>query len=49
MVRGRFAVPMQTSIFSFFNIYSNKNHMSLDSQRIMLHCDIHYVGVENEI
>ena len=49
MVRGRFAVPMHTTIFSFFNKYSNKNYMSLDSQRIMLHRDIRYVGVEDEI
>ena len=49
MVMGRFAVPMQTSSISLFNRYSNKNYLSLDSQRIMLYHDIHYVDVEIEI
>ena len=49
MVGGRFAVPMQTYIISLFNRYSNKNYISLDSQRIMLYHDIHYVDVKNEI
>ena len=49
MVRGRFAAPMQTSIFSLLTRYFNKNHMSLDSQRILLYHDIHHVNVENEI
>ena len=49
MVRGRFAVPMQTSSISFFNRYSNKYYISLESQRIMLYHDIHYTDVENEI
>ena len=49
MVGGRFAVPMQTSIISLFNRVSNKNYISLDSQRIMLYHDIHYVDVKNEI
>ena len=49
MVRGRFAVPMQTSTFSLLTRYFNKNHMSLDSQRIMLYRDIYHVNVENEI
>ena len=46
MVRGRFAVPMQTSSISLLNRYSNKNYISLDSQRIMLYHDIHYVDVK---
>ena len=49
VVRGRFAVPMQTSTFSLLTRYFNKNHISLDSQRILLHHDIHYLNVENEI
>ena len=49
MVRGRFAVPMQTSSISLFNRCSNKSYISLDSQRIMLYHDMHYVDVENEI
>ena len=49
MVRGRFAVPMQTSSIFLFNRYSNKNNMSLDSQRIMLYHDIHCVVVGNKI
>ena len=49
MVMGRFGVPMQTSSISLFNRYSNKNYLSLDSQRIMLYHDIHYVDVEIEI
>ena len=49
MVRGRFAVPMQTSNFSLFFEYSSKNYIYLDSQRIMLYHDISYVNVENEI
>ena len=46
---GLFAVPMQTSSISLFNRYSNKNYISLDSQRIMLYHDIHYGDVKNEI
>ena len=49
MVRGRFAVPIQTSTFSLLTRYFNKNHMSLDSQSILLYHDIHYVNVANEI
>ena len=49
MVRGRFAVPMQTSSISFFNRYSIKYYMSLGSQRLLLYHDIHYVDMENEI
>ena len=49
VVGGRFAVPMKTSSISLFNIYSKKNYISLDSQRIMLYHDIHYVDVKNEI
>ena len=49
MVRGRFAVPMQTSTFSLLTRYFNQNHMSLDSQRILLYHDIHHVNVGNEI
>ena len=49
MVGGRFAVPKQTSSISLFNRYSNKNYISLDSQRIMLYVDIHCVDVKNEI
>ena len=49
MVRGRFAVPMQTSSISFFNRYLNRYYISLESQRIMLYHDIHYEDVENEI
>ena len=49
MVRARFALPMQTSSISFFNRYSNKYYISLESQRIMLYHDIHNVAVENEI
>ena len=49
MVRGRFTMPMQTSCISLFNRYSNNDYISLDSQRIMLYNDIHYVEVENEI
>ena len=45
-VRGRFAVPMQTSSFSFFFKYSNINCICIDSQRIMLYHDINYVNVE---
>ena len=49
VVRGRFAVPIQTSSISLFIRYSNQNYMSLDSQRIMLNHDIHDVVVGNEI
>ena len=49
MVKGRFAVPMQTSSISFFNRYSNKYYISLEGQRIMLYYDIQYEDVENEI
>ena len=49
VVRGRFAVHMQTSSTSFFNRYSNKYYISLESQIIMLYHDIHYVDMENEI
>ena len=49
MVRGRFAVPVQTSSISLFNRYSKKNDISLDSQRIMLFHDDHYVDVKNKI
>ena len=49
MVRGRFAVPMQTSSSSLFNRCSNKSYISLDSQRIMPYHDRHYVDVENDI
>ena len=49
MVNGRFAVPMQTSSISLFNGYSNQYYTSLDSQRIMLYHDIHYVVVGNKI
>ena len=49
MVRGRCAVPMQTSSISFFNRYSDRYYISLERQRIMLCHDIHYVDVENEI
>ena len=49
VVRGLFAVPMQTSSMSLFNICSNKSYISLDSQRIILYHDIHHVDVENEI
>ena len=49
MVRGRFAVPTQTSSVSLFNRCSNKSSISLDSQRIMLYHEIHYVDVKNEI
>ena len=49
MVKGRFAVPMQTSSISFFNRYPNKGYISLEGQRIMLYYDIQYVDVENEI
>ena len=49
MVMGRFAVPMKISSISLFNRYSNKNSMSLDSQRIILYHDIHYVDVENDL
>ena len=49
MVRGRFAVPTQTSNLSLFFEYSNKNYIYLDSQRIMLYYDISYENVENEI
>ena len=49
MVRGHFAVLMQTSSISFFNTYSKKYYISLESQRIVLHQDIQYVDVENEI
>ena len=49
MVRGRSAVPMQTSSISLFNRCSNKSYISLDSQRIMPYHDRHYVDVENDI
>ena len=41
--RGCFAVRSS----SFFFEYSNSNCILLDSQRKMLHHDIHYVNVEN--
>ena len=47
VVRGRFAVPMQTFSFSLCFKYSNSNCIRLDSQRIMLYNDIKYVNVEN--
>ena len=40
---------MQTSTSSLLASYFNNNHMSLDSQRILLYHDIHHVNVENEI
>ena len=49
VVQGRFAVSMQTSTSSLLASYFNNNHMSLDSQRILLYHDIHHVNVENEI
>ena len=49
MVRGHFALPMQTSSISLFNRYSSKKYISLDSQRIILYHDKPYVHVENEI
>ena len=49
MVRGHFAVPMQTFSVSLFNSYCNRNYMSLDSPGIMLYDDIHYVDVKNKI
>ena len=49
MVGGRFAVPIQTSSISLFNVYSKKNYILLDSQRIMIYHDIYYVDVKNEI
>ena len=48
MVRGRFAVPMQTSNLSLFFEYSDKNYIYLDSQIIMLYHDISYVNVGNK-
>ena len=40
---------MNISGISLFNRYFNKKYMSLDSQRIILYNDIHYVDVENEL
>ena len=50
MVRGRFAVPTQTSNLSLFFEYSEKNYIYLDSQIIiMLYHDKSYVNVGNKI
>ena len=51
MVRGHFAVPMQTSSVSFFFEHSYKSYIRLDSQRIVLKLckDINHVNEENEI
>ena len=49
VVRGHFAVPIQSFSFSLVLKYSNKNHMLLNSQRIVLYYDVNYVNVENEI
>ena len=42
-------MPMQASSISLFNRYSNQHYISLDSQRIMLYPDIHYIVVGNKI
>ena len=47
VVRGRFAVPLQSCNFSLVLKYSNK-YVLLDSQRIMLYHDINHVNVENQ-
>ena len=49
MIRGGFAVPMQSSIFSLLLLYPNKNYVPLHSQTKMLHDDLKYVDVRNEI
>ena len=49
MVRGRFAVPLQSCNFSLILKYSNKNYVLIDRQRIMVYHDINHVNVENEI
>ena len=36
-------------LFSLHTRDFNNNHMSLDSQRILLYHDIHHANVENEI
>ena len=49
MVLGRFAVLMQLCTFSLVYQYLQKNFISLDSLNIMLHRDINYVNMSNEI
>ena len=49
VVRGRFAVPLQSCNFSLVLKYSNKNYVLLDSQRTKLYHDINHLNVENEI
>ena len=49
VVRGRFAVPTQTSSFSFFFERSKKSYMGLDGPKIMPYHDINHVHVENKI
>ena len=49
VVRGRFALPMQTISFSVFFKCSNNNYMYIDSQRIILNHDINCISVENKL
>ena len=48
VVRGCFAVLLQSCNFSLVLKYSNKKYVLLDSQRVMLYHDINDVNVENE-
>ena len=49
MVRGRFAVHMQTCSVSLVFEYANKNYRSIDSQRRPLYRGMNYVNVQNKL
>ena len=49
VIRGRFAVLMQNSVTSLVFSYPKYSYTSLDSQGWMLHNDLKYVKVANEI
>ena len=49
MVWGRFAVHMQTCSVSLAFEYTNKNYMSICSQRRPLYRVMNYVNVENKL
>ena len=49
VIRGRFAVLMQNSVTSLVFSYPKYSYTSLDSQGLMLHNDLKYVKVANEI
>ena len=49
VIRGRFAVLMQNSVTSLVFSYPKYSYTSLDSQGWMLHIDLKYVKVANEI